>query len=344
MSFGARIAIICVMSYRQFIFWLIYFQLSTLMVKKHMKIFVLVLVAAIGISMALVLLKQERQDSFVDTESTIKNLLANAPLNPNGDEHEAVEDEVQFEKTPESKEFERKLKLRNTLLAGIDSEDVVISDTNQSLVRLRKGFAGISNVEFHRGDDWTAVHEVIAALVPFSGSEALTLGSESHIDGDQQPIYQFQQKVNGIDVEGAILEIKVDESTGRIVDVYSSLVSDKSLPQPNLGAIEAVNIAKHKAMETGAGTSVHSEPRLVYVRTPNKDEVDLFWKLSINNKEAYVNAVDGSVSLKTHQRSNAYHKDTRDSAEKLVDMSVYETTANEIARSYLFTRNLHEKN
>ncbi len=81
-------------------------------------------------------------------------------------------------------------------------------------------------MEFHRGDDWSDVHDVIAELVPFSGGETLTLGSESHIDGDQQPIYQFQQKVNGIDVEGAILEIKVDESTGRIVDVYSSLVSD----------------------------------------------------------------------------------------------------------------------
>ena len=197
--------------------------------------------------------------------------------------------------------FKFKLQQRKALLDLVDPDSVTISDTNQSLVRLRKGFEGISDIEYHRGDSWSAVHSVIAELVPFNGNESLQLTMERHMDGKEVPTYQFRQKVNGIDVEGAILEIKVEEETGRIADVYSSLVPDKQLPQPNLGSIEAINIAKHRALEMGIEASNHSEPRLTYVRTPNKDRVDLYWRFSIDSKDAYVNAQDGSVSIKPFQ-------------------------------------------
>lgn len=274
--------------------------------KQQMKIVSFSVIATVLVLASLLFLNVGRENSPTDSELSFE-------LDPN-DSKQGQSAEAQ---NPTSKReglagilvqdplsFKFKLQQRKALLDLVDPDSVTISDTNQSLVRLRKGFEGISDIEYHRGDSWSAVHSVIAELVPFNGNESLQLSIERHIDGKEVPIYQFQQKVSGIDVEGAILEIKVEEGTGRIVDVYSSLVPDKQLPQPNLGSIEAINIAKHRALEMGIEASNHSEPRLTYVRTPNKDSVDLYWKFSINSKEAYVNAQDGSVSIKAFQLSS----------------------------------------
>lgn len=203
----------------------------------------------------------------------------------------------QFSWVDDGESFESKLQQRSALLEHLDPDSVVISESNRALVRLEHGFGGLFTARYRQGDDWWPVLELVSKLVPLAGGESLELLDESHDDRSKDTIYRFAQKIDGITVDAAILNIQVEEATGCITEVYSSLVPDNDLPRANLGAVEAVNIVKRYESERGTDSFSYSEPKLAYFRVPNSDRVELLWRFYAFNHQVFVNAVDGTLKV-----------------------------------------------
>jgi len=184
------------------------------------------------------------------------------------------------------------------LLRGLDKSDFVLSATTGNLVRLRKGFSGISSLTYTPGDDWRPITDVIAQVVPFTGDETIHFDRLSYAKGEKRPVYEFSQKIDGVSVLSSKLKIEVNPATGQIVNVYSSMISDKNLQRPNIGAAEAIEIARYKAREAGLPDyPEHTKPTLSYIRTPRIDETEPVWSFTFGNHTITVNAANGNAKV-----------------------------------------------
>ena len=195
--------------------------------------------------------------------------------------------------------WQSELKKRDQLLADLDPSSYAIAATTSTIVVLKHGFKGLSDVRYEGGDDWDEVLAVITPLVPFIGSESVEYFSDSiSWSPDGTTTHEFRQTINGIPVLNSKLQVRVDQETGEIVYVFSLLQPDKHLPLASISAAEAIDFADDHARAMNFGENLsHTTPKLIYRRVPGQDRVYLNWEFGIGNAEAHVNAVDGSVTF-----------------------------------------------
>lgn len=192
--------------------------------------------------------------------------------------------------------IETKFAQRDQLLSHLDSDSFRISETTNRIIRLDKGFEGISEATYYPGSDWGEVHDVIAQLVPFNGDEELNFSHEYRRDS-KTTIYQFRQSIRGARVENANLRVMVDDESGRVVELESSLLTDDSLPSPLISDVEAVNLASRAFAKIDLSLPKKTKPELVFEKIPYQKGADVSWVFVAGSYEARVNAVSGSVRI-----------------------------------------------
>ncbi|MGK0472246.1 MAG: hypothetical protein ACJAR0_002727 [Candidatus Azotimanducaceae bacterium] len=194
--------------------------------------------------------------------------------------------------------FANAFQVQKEMLADLAPSDFVLSATTGNLVRLKQGFSGVSSLTYQSEEDWKPITDVIAQVIPFTGDESIHFERLSYSRGEDRPIYEFSQRISGVVVSGSKLKIEVDPKTGQIVSIYSSMISDKNLSRPNIGAAEAIEIARYKAREAGLNEyPKHTEPTLNYVRTPRADETEPVWSFTFGNQAITVNAATGKADI-----------------------------------------------
>jgi hypothetical protein len=187
---------------------------------------------------------------------------------------------------------------RDKLLSKLPPESYRISEYTDRLVRLDNGFQGLSEVTYFPGDDWGKVHDVIAQVVPFGGNEELDLSNKFQRE-EGTTIYRFTQGIDGVKVENAFLNIMVNEKSGEVVTVRSSLLADDNLPTALISDVEAKNLASRAFAGHGIDLSDFGEAELVYTKRGGEQQrAGVFWTFPAGNHFAYVNAVTGRVQLR----------------------------------------------